>query len=691
MARGVFYGCEGLMTSETRLSAQYEAQYRSIFESALDGILLIDEQGRVVEANPACERIFGERPEALAGRLMQELIHFSKGRPKTADTTWEAVRMVGRRGEMTATDAAGREFPVDVTIRPFTVDERDFYTVTLRDLSSHLLYEKKVTRRDRMLRAVAEATRILLIEANFKRAIESALQMVGEAARVDRAYIFENRAEPKGRRHQVECSFQWVAPTRRGRVEAAPGPVTSPKHFSGFWWQDLAKGKPVAGLAPDFPETDRRFLEQFGMYSVLIVPIMIQNQFWGAVGFDDRSRERFWTDGEISTLEILAGSLGGAIQRQQTEDQLSMANQELMLANINLFQEATRLELILKCIGDGVIVSDLEHQVLIINNVARAMLGIEGEGNPPLRELFADCEPKGTKVLKVVAATPAQGSSDFELKCKREGGRTYKVTTTKYLDESGDASGHVLILHDITRQREIDRMKTAFVSAVSHELRTPLTSIKGFTSTLLNDKQMDEKTRRRFLKIIGTEADRLSQLIEEVLEISRIESGRVQLAVGPRLILPILEESLETLGPSLAGKRIDFIQEHSEKKLVARVDETALQRVIVNLLGNAMKFTPEGGTIWLRTRRGEGRITIEVEDTGLGIPPTDLPHIFERFYRVHRPNMEIAGTGLGLSIVKDLITRMHGEIEVDSRFGNGTKFSIHLPIEEVTQAGEPGR
>ncbi|MCE5228937.1 PAS domain-containing protein [bacterium] len=375
------------------------------------------------------------------------------------------------------------------------------------------------------------------------------------------------------------------------------------------------------------------------------------------------------------------------VARQSAE--LARANEQLTAVNERLNQQAKRLELIVRGIGDGVIVTDLEHRVTMMNHVARELLEVSGRTGTGgmLMGLLGDCTPPPLRFREMLEACRPDQAEEILLVLREPCPRTLRVVASAWVDPTGRVAGRVLILRDVTREREIDRLKTDFVGSVSHELRTPLTSIKGFTKALREDGAMDESLRNQFLDIIDQETLRLEALIEDLLEISRLESGRLRLERRPVDIAGLIESSCAMLSPMIEASALDLKLDIDGPLPLPIGDHNALQRMLVNILGNAIKFTPAGGAISVSASAGD-QLTITVADTGIGIPQTDLPHIFERFYRVHRPGMEIAGTGLGLAIVHEIVQRHGGAVNIESELGHGTKVTVDLPVERELISGE---
>jgi two-component system phosphate regulon sensor histidine kinase PhoR len=249
------------------------------------------------------------------------------------------------------------------------------------------------------------------------------------------------------------------------------------------------------------------------------------------------------------------------------------------------------------------------------------------------------------------------------------------------------AAGVLLVLHDVTELRRLERVRSEFVANVSHELRTPLTCIKGYLETLLDGALDDRAHARRFLEVAGTHAERLDRLIDDLLELSNIESGRVTLA-PVRLDLGDVVTGVAAMFEGTAAQKGQTVERAVPRGLAVRADRDRLVQILVNLVDNAVKFTPEGGRIRVEAEPGpDGRVEIRVKDSGIGIPSTELPRITERFYRVDKTrSREIGGTGLGLAIVKHLVQAHGGELRVESTLGRGTTVSFTVPAGEGTAA-----
>jgi len=395
-------------------------------------------------------------------------------------------------------------------------------------------------------------------------------------------------------------------------------------------------------------------------------------------------------------LKVLPEVIKNAISHKKAQDELKQYHNNLELLvkerTEQLAAEKELLSVTLSSMGDGVIAVDAEKRITLFNKVAENLLGWTSEEvqGKPVDEIFRVIneqtrENVKSPIDKVLVSGQIETGSDRDALITRDGGERPVTTTAAPIRKNGGTViGVVVVLHDVSREREIDHMKTDFISSVSHELRTPLTSIKAYTATILRDPNMLEQTKRRFLGIIDEESNRLASLVEDLLEISRIESGTVRIARQDVYIADAIKSVLSALGPLADKKKIQLKTDIADGLTGLLGDPDKIQSVFTNLISNSIKFTPEYGQISVSVFQKEQEVVIRVSDTGMGIPKEALPKIFGRFYRVHRPGKQIQGTGLGLAIVKEIVAMHAGRIEVESEVNQGTTFTVFLPLD--TQA-----
>ena len=249
--------------------------------------------------------------------------------------------------------------------------------------------------------------------------------------------------------------------------------------------------------------------------------------------------------------------------------------------------------------------------------------------------------------------------------------------------------GVLLVFHDISEMKKLEQMRKDFVANVSHELKTPVTSIKGFTETLLDGAMNNKETLQSFLSIILKESDRLQTLIQDLLELSKIEQHGFQLNMQLIDLYSVLQDVLKLLDGKAKTKNIQLEFHSKRNKVLLYGDLDRLKQVFINLINNAITYTPADGAVRIILIDGEERVRVSIKDTGVGISKEDIPRIFERFYRVDRArSRNSGGTGLGLAIVKHLMEAHHGSISVRSKLGEGSEFIIDLPKEMILMDGE---
>ena len=353
-----------------------------------------------------------------------------------------------------------------------------------------------------------------------------------------------------------------------------------------------------------------------------------------------------------------------------------------------LTYERNKLEAVLMSIANGVVVCDNYDKVILINNAALKMLDMSAKEilNTKIQDY---CDMNSELCFKPTIEkfkdTPLEEIEAKPLEVQvKVNNRVIDTITSPIFTLSQEYLGYIMILHDVTREAEIDQMKNCFISNVSHELRTPVTVLRSYIDTLHNcGDDLDENTKKEFISIMNEEADRLNKMVNDILDFSRLESPDVRLEKSFVDIGPILELTVSSVKVLAEEKKLSFsvIVEPDLPKVFINSD--SIERVIKNLLSNAIKYSNEYGRIKLRAeldRTGEN-VEVSVEDNGIGIPEEHLIKIFDRFYRVENNTHTIKGTGLGLHLVKVAIEKHHdGEVFVESKVGEGSKFGFRLPV-----------
>jgi len=401
--------------------------------------------------------------------------------------------------------------------------------------------------------------------------------------------------------------------------------------------------------------------------------------------------------------EVAAGHFGHQIESQRAGREIDQVvnsfnymsnklkeydkqNVDHVKAEINRYlSERNKFELVLMSIADGVVVCDQDRRVQIVNAAASAIFAKDAEELVGKPLVFCTEGPDSPHICQVV-----QNFTD-----SLTPNSLVPVVQQIHLDEriirlhiapillNNEFLGSVIIMNDITKQTELEKMKTEFVSNVSHELRTPITSIKSYVDTLCNHgEKLDPDIYREFLQIIDSEADRLMHLVNDVLELSRVEESKQELELAPLSLRQAAEAAIRSVNLMARDRSIDLSLVADEPIPLTLMNEESIERVIINLLTNSIKYTPMGGKIEvsISLEPDSQEVGLHVTDNGLGIPEESLSQIFERFYRVERKVHTVKGTGLGLTIAKKIIENHNGRMQVQSIFGKGSTFSFYLPV-----------
>jgi two-component system phosphate regulon sensor histidine kinase PhoR len=358
--------------------------------------------------------------------------------------------------------------------------------------------------------------------------------------------------------------------------------------------------------------------------------------------------------------------------------------------------EREHAEAIIYSISDGVLVTDPFDELVLANESAARTFdfNLSAASRTPVDTVLRD-EKMIELIRDMRQSNSRTGRRIVEHSVRTpQGDRIFKVTLSCVLDQVSREgqpvldrgehnAGVVAVLHDMTREKEVAEMKNDFVSSVSHELRTPLASVKAYVEMLIDGEADDERTRHEFYEVIQNEANRLSRLIDNILNISRIESGLVKIVKHPQSLAVILKDAIEVISPQAKMKKIGLVEKLTPIFYQTMADKDMLYQAVLNLLSNAVKYTPENGSITVETTVDEAKkkVITRISDTGVGIPPKDLPFVFDKFYRAEANNHMAKGTGLGLSLVKHIVETVHkGRLFVESSVGKGSCFGFELNL-----------
>jgi len=430
--------------------------------------------------------------------------------------------------------------------------------------------------------------------------------------------------------------------------------------------------------------------------SWLGVPLVVGERVLGVLAVHDNERDHAYDAELVEVLSTIAAQAAVAIDNarlfeelqrfsHELEQRVQTRTEELAAALLAQETEALRSQSILESMADGVIVVDTAGQVTLANEAAaqildrdvRHLIGWDTTA-PAARGNMDLCIRLGYMIGSSIVPRPRSQPRQQVLEIDNQ---AIQVHLSPVIAASGEFLGAVAVFRDVSQELEINRAKTEFVNTVAHELRTPLTSIKGFVDLMLEDEEYAMDEIREMLKMIQSSGDRLNHLIEDLLDVSRIEAGKVSFRQEPVDLIAAIDYTIAASYIQSASKRLELSSFVPDDLPLVLGDRDRLIQVLTNLISNAIKYTPAGGQVLVSAQAQNRLVRVDVMDSGIGISPADQKHLFEKFFRVKDPAVEqVTGTGLGLSIAKGIVEMHGGRIWVESELGAGSTFSFTLPM-----------
>lgn len=560
-----------------------------------------------------------------------------------------------------------------------------------RDLESALA--DLTIERDRV-ETLYRITRELGATLELERVLQRALQLFSDALGLDHGTVLLV--------DQATGRLNLRATLESGRQLPRGGKPTPWELGVGLAGWVLEHREPV--LVADINE-DARWVHHSGkelkIRSAVAAPLSLGGGDILGVLILGHPEEGYFTDEHLQLISAATAQIAMAVNNSDLYAFITDQSDQLGAALQAQQEEAAKNRAILESIADGVLVLDHNGRVLLVNPAAEESLGFTGMalvgehfrhmlglGETPIHRELAQALYSELRSWLGAGWDSAQVQ---ETSVRLEAGtKVLAVNLAPLIITLGGAPGVVAVLRDVSREAEIERLKNEFISTVSHELRTPMTSIKGYADLLfLGMAGGLTDTQQEFLKIIKSNADRLTALVNDILDISRIETGRMRLTIEPLDLCELVSQAVVSFQEQYRDKGVVLIWEEAVGLPKVRGDATRVTQVLNNLLANAWQYTPRGGRVTVSVRPKDGFLQVDVDDTGIGISPSDVGRIFDRFYRADHPIVqESEGTGLGLSIVRMFVEMLAGEIWVESELNVGSRFSFTLPLSS-TELPEP--
>jgi two-component system phosphate regulon sensor histidine kinase PhoR len=431
-----------------------------------------------------------------------------------------------------------------------------------------------------------------------------------------------------------------------------------------------------------------------GLYCVGTVGVICLCWYWlrlakAITSIADQLKTERFVNFKPQSNTIISNLTNVINDRLQTYDtsvqQLQQQVQDLQIQTQLSRRQRRNTEAIIYSLHDAVVVIDEFDRLLMANEPAGKLFNFNFDHaqQRPVAELIDAGSSEFVDFLRQCRQSKVEATRRQVEFYKDERPRTFDCIVSCVHNSKEHVSAIVAVLHDITREMEVSQMKNDFVSHVSHELKTPLASITAYSEMLADGEADDEQTRKEFYAVIQNQAQRLNRLIEDILNVSRIESGLIKVSKEPVSLAILIEEQLQMIRSYAEEKNIEI---HAQKPIVydqVYADKDMISQVVVNLLSNAIKYTPSGGSVKIEIDVDDvaSLARVSVTDTGIGIPEDELEHVFDKFYRVVANKTQAKGTGLGLNLVKQIIERVHnGHVFVKSRVGLGSTFGFEIPL-----------
>ena len=629
------------------------AQLQAVIAQLPLGVAITDAEHRVVLRNDELERVWGA-PVAIGVDHRKSGVETVGWPLERAIETGEVT--IGERREL----AAGDELrTLEISAAPVRDDDGA--------IVSAVAVVADVTRRSRseeQLRFLARANELLVASLDWERTLAAIADLAVPALA---GYLVIDLLDEDDELHWVVAVHADPEKTDLVRELRGRYPPTLPTHPIQV---ALRTGEPqllsdlqaeTAAMAHDTKHA--RAIRRIANTSGLVAPLSARGRTLGAISLGTIEGQPRFDESDLAMATELARRIS------------------LALDNARLFSEAqerAHAAEALEYVDDGVILVDEGGVVRLWNPTAAVSLrrpAVEAVGRP-MAELLGDWQSLRSRIP--VASEPQSGGASRAqtLPVEVQGEeRWLSISAVRF------PGGTVYAFRDVTDERAVEQMKTDFVSTVSHELRTPLAAIYGAAMTLRRrDVTVDEAQRDRLLEVVASEADRLARIVNDILWASRLESGRMSIAIERCDAAAIANEVMDVLR-SRAPEGVEVTVSKSRGLPPVAADPDKLRQILTNLIDNAIKYSPDGGRVQVEIGRSGGRVRFRDTDQGLGIPPAEQDRIFEKFFRLD-PNLTrgVGGTGLGLYISRELVTRMNGRIWVDSDGRTGSSFFLELPV-----------
>ena len=624
-----------LVDKQNKLAWGEDVHYRALFDQTGESVFIIGMDLHYITANQQALDLLGYKKEEIVGLSVSAVMLLGGGTENgsVANDDFNIVERILRRKD-------GSTLPVEISASIIYNEKNEpaYIQSIARDISERKRSEQALTRYSRILSAINKATARLLRSSNIETMMPDVLASLGEAIDVSCCAIFEINTFSS--HPVVNIQHQW---TKK---------ISSPIEISKTIFPFIPSILNISGS--QFFNMD----DPLHGPSCIVIPIHGTLDSRGFLGLFDASNILSWSSSERDAAEMAAGLIGSALQRTSYEEtiRLNETRNRIILSALP--------DLLIRLDVNGVILdytTNPDHPLYLHRDMISGRKLSEIWPVETVQMIMGEIGEQGfASSHRVHGFALPFSASDYE-------SRLSPISTTEAL----------IVIRDMTDQARLDRMKSDFINRASHELRTPLTTAILMTE-LIQDGGSQEDMDHYWQTLMG-ELDRQKILIDRLLIAGRLESGMMELENAPLDLIPVLEESIFAVKPIANKRNISIELSVPLKTLHVIGDKSGLQQVFINLINNAIKFSPKGSVVEVDVQRTEYQTHISIIDHGLGIPPEAMPHLFQRFYRAKNVTIaEIPGSGIGLYIVKSIIESLGGKISVESLQNTGTTFMVTL-------------
>lgn len=609
--------------------------YRALFEKTEDCVLLVDFDLRCLAVNPWAVHLLGYTEQELIGKPVIEIMDL--------DATSMDENIAGNDPtlfERILHCKDGRSVPVEIRATLVYNDDGSpaYIQAIARDLTERKTFENSLTYHNRVLAVTNDAAARLLRSANLQEELPEILQLLGGALSLTACAIVKTIASDHFG-DGANIFLEWQNPsTPKIDLLKLTGLLLSEKDLTS---QDLFLNSDA------FPEN----LTGFPPVSIALIPLFEADHAWGLIGLLAPETHLEWTPAQCEAIRSVANIIGAALQRQSSAEH----SRTLLAALPDLIIHVDQLGNVLEYCAKR------DHPLYLPREKANGK---------KLSEIWNE------EIAWQMIGVPG---NKFVISSHRR--KEFKIPGSDNIYEARinpiNATETLVVIRDISDQAQLNQMKSDFINRASHELRTPLTTTILMCELIQSDADPAEKAE--YWKILNSELNRQKGLVDRLLMAGRLESAKLTLASEALDLNLILEEAVLAVKSIADKKNITIKKSEHPAPLMVMGDKSGLQEVFINLINNATKFSPAGSLVKVDVSKEAGKIKISITDQGLGIPPEDMPNLFERFFRARNVTLaEIPGSGVGLYIVKSIIEELKGQIKVESEINKGTTFIITL-------------